>query len=110
MPHSLIGSSSGSRISPEYKPPKRDLGRGDQAEIRVGDAIDLRFRPAGNVAGALQNLIACQVGRDRGREAFPHQQLEGIALQGQFQQHGVVLQKVKAMSGDFGAGFEIDEP
>ena len=37
---------------------QRDLGRGHQAQVAIGNAIDLRFGPAGNVAGALQDLVA----------------------------------------------------
>ena len=40
-----------------------DLGRGDQAQVAVLDAVDLRLRPAGNVAGALQDVVPGQVGR-----------------------------------------------
>ena len=32
-----------------------------------------------------------------------------IALQGQLQQHGVVLQEVEAVPGDLGARLEIDQ-
>ena len=38
-----------------------------------------------------------------------HQQVERVLLQGQFQQHGFVLEKVKAVPGHLGAAFEIDQ-
>ena len=88
---------------------ERDLGRGHEAQVAVGDAIDLRFRAARREADALQNFVAGQIGRDRRREAFADQQVDGIALQRQFEQHGVVLEKVKAVAGDFRARFEIDQ-
>ena len=37
------------------------------------------------------------------------QQIDGIALQRQFEQHGVVLEKIKAVPGDFRPAFEIDQ-
>ena len=57
----------------------------------------------------LQNFVAGQVGRNRRREAFAHQLVDGVLLQRQFQQHGVVLQKVKSVPGDFRSRFEIDQ-
>ena len=65
MPQSLIGSCSASRISPGQQAAQRDLGRGHQAQVAVRDAVDLRFRAAGNEADALQDVVAGQVGRDR---------------------------------------------
>ena len=56
-----------------------------------------------------QNFVARHVGRDRRREAFADQFVDGVLLQRQFQQHGVVLQKVKAVAGDFRAAVEIDQ-
>ncbi len=88
---------------------ERDFGRGHQAQIAIGHAINLRLRPAGDVAGSLQDFVSRQVGRNRRRELFRDQQLEGISLQRQFQQHGVVEQEIKAMAGDLGAPFEIEQ-
>ena len=109
MPQSLIGSCVGFQNLAGQQAAERDLGRGDQAQVAVGDAVDLRFRAAGNVAGALQDLVAGQVGRDRRREALLHQHVERVALQGQFQQHGLVLEEVEAVAGDLGAAFEVDQ-
>ena len=35
--------------------------------------------------------------------------LDGVLLQGQFQQHGLVFEEVKAVAGHVGAAFEIDQ-
>ena len=103
MPQSLSGSCLGVEDLSGQQAAERDLGRGDQAQVAVGDAVDLRLRPAGNEADALQDFVAGQVGRDRRREAFADQQVDRVVLQGQFQQHGVVLEKVEAVPGDLGA-------
>ena len=109
MPHSLIGSFSASIDLAGVQAAERDLGRGDQVQVVVLDAVDLRLRPARNEADALQHVAAGQVGRDHRREAFAHEQLDRVLLQRQLQQHGLVLQEVKPVAGDAGAAFEIDE-
>ena len=38
-----------------------------------------------------------------------HQHVERVALQGQFQQHGVVLEEVEAVAGDAGPALEVDQ-
>ena len=88
---------------------QRDLGRGHQAQVAVGDAVDLRLRAARHEADALQDFVAGQVGRDRRRETFADQQVDGVALQGQVEQHGVVLEEVEAVAGDLRPGLEIDQ-
>ena len=88
---------------------ERDLGRGDEAHVPLGDAVDLCFRPAGDITDALQDLVLRQVGRDGRREALGQQQVESVSLQRQLQQHGLVLQKVKAVAGDPGPRLEVDQ-
>ena len=55
---------------------QRDLGRRHQAQVAAFDAIDLRLRPAGNEADALQHFVAGQVGRGHGRETFLEQHVQ----------------------------------
>ena len=38
-----------------------------------------------------------------------HQHVDGVALQGQLQQHGLVLEEVEAVAGHAGAGLEIHQ-
>ena len=52
---------------------ERDLGRGDEIQIVIFDAVDLRFRSARDEAEPLQHFAAGQVGRDHRREAFADQ-------------------------------------
>ena len=86
-----------------------DFGRGHQAQVGVLDAVDLRLRPAGNVAGAGQNVVPGQVGRGNGRKALAHQHVDRVSLQGQLQQHGLVLEEVEAVAGHVGARLEIHQ-
>ena len=109
MPQSLIGKSSASIVIAGVQAAERDLGRGDEIQIEVLDAVDLRLRPARDEADACQDLAAGQVGRDRRREAFLHQQVDRVLLQRQFQQHRFVLQEVEAVAGDARAAFEVDQ-
>ncbi len=44
-----------------------------------------------------------------GREALASEHLDRVALQGQFQQHGLVLEEVEAVAGDAGPALEIDQ-
>ena len=53
MPQSLIGSFSASIDLAGVQAAERDLGRGDEVQVAVLDAVDLRLRPAGNEADAL---------------------------------------------------------
>ena len=91
------------------EPAERDLGRRHQAQVALLDAVDLRLRPAGNEADALQDLVAGQVGRGHGREALLEQHIQGITLQGQIQQHGVVLEEVEAVPCHAGPALEVDQ-
>ena len=53
--------------------------------------------------------FAGQVGRDHRREAFREQHVQRVTLQASSKQHGVVLEKVKAVAGDAGAALEVDQ-
>ena len=73
------------------QPAERDFRGGHEAQVAVGDAVDLRFRTARNIADPLQDFVARQVRRNRGRKTLAAQHVQGVSLQRQFQQHGVVL-------------------
>ena len=88
---------------------ERDLGRGDEREVGAGDRVDLRLVATRHEARALEDRVAGEIGRGHHREAFPHQEVDRVALQGQFQQHRVVHQKVEAVAGDAGARLEVEE-
>ena len=88
---------------------QRDFGRSDQAQIAVLDAVDLRFRAAGNEADALQYVYARQIRGDHRRVAVFQERGHGELDQGQFEQHGFVFQEVELLACHRGAGFEIDE-
>ena len=91
---------------------ERDLGGGDEAQIGVGDRVDLprlRIRVAGHEADPLQHLDAGQVGRDDRRVAARDQLLHRVLDQRHLQQCGFVLEEVELLAGHRGAGFEIDE-
>ena len=90
-------------------PAQRDLGGADQAEVGVLDRIDLRLVPARREPDPLQDLIAGQVGSDDGREPGRDQFSEGELLEGQVQEHGVVLEEIKAGAADLAAGLEVDQ-
>ena len=105
----MIGSFSASIDLAGVQAAERDLGRGDEVQVVILDAVDLRLRPAGNEADALEHVAAGQVGRDHRREAFAHQQLDRVLLQRELQQRGFVLEEVEAVAGDAGAAFEIDQ-
>ena len=47
MPHSLIGSLSASMICAGVHAAERDFGRGDEVEVVILDAVNLRLRSAG---------------------------------------------------------------
>ena len=70
MPHSLIGSFFGFDDLAGVQAAERDLGRGHEVQVVILDAVDLRLRPAGNEADALEHVAAGQVGRDHRREAL----------------------------------------
>ena len=91
---------------------ERDLGRGDQAQVAVGDAVDLprlRVRVARHEADAFQHVDAGQVRRDDRRVALFNERLHGVLDEGQFQQHGLVLEEVELLPGDRGPGLEIGQ-
>ena len=88
---------------------QRDFGGGDQVQIGVLDTVDLGFRPAGNVARALQDFGVGQVGRHDRCEAFRHQQAGGELLQGQFQQYRFVAEEVESVAGDLRTALEINQ-
>ena len=53
--------------------------------------------------------IAGQVGGDDGRESRVDQLPDRELLEGQVEQHGVVLEEVEAGAGDLAAGLEVDQ-
>ena len=89
--------------------PQGDLGGADQAEVGVLDRVDLRLHAAGRESDALQDGITCQVGCDdgckSGADQFPDREL----LEGQVQEHRVVLEEVEARAGHLAAGLEVDQ-
>ncbi len=109
MPQSFERQRLGVDGLPGQHAAQGDLGRGHQAQVAVFDAVDLRFRPAGNVADAGQDVVAGQVGRGHRRKALAHQHVDRVALQGQLQQHGLVLEEVEAVPGHAGPGLEIHQ-
>ncbi len=88
---------------------ERDLGRGDEREVGAGDRVDLRLVATRHEARALEDRVAGEIWRGHHREAFPHQEVDRVALQGQFQEHRVVHQKVEAVARDAGARLEVEE-
>src|SRR2546430_13743685 len=77
---------------------ERDLSRADKAEIAVLDRIDLRLGAARIEADALEDFVLRQVGSCGEREVFLQKNIESVPLQGQIEQNGVVLQKIKAVA------------
>jgi len=105
----LDGQLLGVEDLPGQHPAQRDLGRGHQAQIGPLDAVDLGLRAARKEADAFEDFVAGQVGRGGQGEPFVRQQAEGVALQGQLQQHRLVLQEVKPVARHPARRLEIHE-
>ena len=86
---------------------ERDLGRGDEAQVGVRQAVDLRLRAARHEADAFEHLDAGHVRRDDRRVALFQERLQGVLHQGQFQQHRLVLEVVELLPGHRRSGLEI---
>lgn len=88
---------------------ERDFRRGDEAQVAVLDAVNLRLRPARDEADALQHLDTGHVWCDHRHVALIGQRAHRVLHKGQFQQGGLALQEVELRPGDARAGLEIDQ-
>jgi hypothetical protein len=66
-------------------------------------------RPARNKADAFQHAVVGEIGRGHRREALAHEDVDGVLLQSQFQEHGFVFEEIKSVAGNVGAAFKIDQ-
>ena len=88
---------------------ERDLGRRHEREVAVGDRVDLRLGAAGHEAGAFEDHVPREIGRGHHREALAEQDLDRIPLQREFEEHGVVHEKVEAVAGHLRPCLEVEE-
>ena len=73
------------------------------------DAVDLRFRAAGDEADPFEDVVAGQVGRGHRRETLAQEYAERVTLQRQFQKHGLVFEEIKTVPRNGRPALEIDE-
>ncbi len=86
-----------------------DLGGSDQAEVRVGDRVDLGLGPSWIEADSGEDFRFGEVRGGVGDEAVREQQVEREALEAEFEEHRFVFEKVELGPGDAGTALEIDE-
>ena len=88
---------------------QRDLGRRDEAQVRVLDRVDLRLVPARIEAGPLEDRLLRKVrGAHRG-EAVTDQRVHRVHLKRQVENDRLVLQEVEAGTGHTRTGLEVDQ-
>ena len=75
---------------------KRDLGRRDEAQVRVLDRVDLRLVSAGIEAGPLEDRLFRKVRRAHRGETVTDQRVHGVHLKRQVEDDRLVLQEVEA--------------
>ncbi len=79
---------------------ERDLRGGDQAQVGILDAVNLRFRAAWNESDPFEHFLAGDVRGDHRRISFLHKQPERILDQAQLQEDRFILEEVEFLAGD----------
>ena len=86
-----------------------NLRGSDQAEIMIGDRIDLAFLAAGAEPEAFDHVRPRDIGCDDRNESARQELVEGEALEREFEQRGLSFQIVEFLARDLCSALEIDE-
>jgi hypothetical protein len=88
---------------------QRDFRSRDQAQVGVGDAVNLCLLAARNEADALQHLDPRHIRRDYRCVSAAGEQAHGILDQRYFQQGTFILEVIKLRARHLSPGFKIDQ-
>src|SRR5207302_1175460 len=86
-----------------------NLRRGDQAEVRVLEAVDLSFRPARNETDSFEHFAPGHVRRDDRRIALADQDAHGVLHERQLQQDRLIFEEVEFLPRNACSRLEVDE-
>ena len=92
-----------------HRSAQRYFCSGHQREVGAGDRVDLGFGTARHEARAFENGVASHVGSGHDCEVLAHQEIDGILLESQLKQYGIVGEKIKSVTSHAGTSIEVEK-